>query len=423
MPDRLTTNLIQERQELVRRAEGVKQAAVEDGGRDLVDTERTTLGNIQARIATIDEQLTITTADYALNAETAERIAKWSGGTTLPAEGHKYRTAGELMWDIIHQDDRDARERYRSHVRGLQARAAEHMGTDAANTVPVAGDLGGLVSSPITGPIIDFAWQGMPLTQALNPQQAANPLGFQRPRVVDPYLDTAAGPQAGGKEKAELPSKHFTVEADTIKLATLGNYLNVSLQLESFVAGSLDLILGQLNKRLARSIEKLTVAKIEETATTVDLAGGPLEGADVLRALFDASAMVFSATGDLAQWVAMGPAGWARLGGAATTQGEPMFSGMSATNTDSGNQPAGLRPIITPAITTADYYVGNAAALEVYLYRFPTLQAVEPSILGRQIAVAAAYGNYQAPTTEAGPGGTPAAEYAQVVKVTDTSTP
>jgi hypothetical protein len=421
--DAISSKLIQERQALVHRAEGVKQTAFEDNGRDLNESERQSLGNFQQRIKAIDEQLTLTTTDYALNAETAARIAQYAGAQAIPNDGYQYRTAGEVLFDVIHQgSDRDARERFQSVMRA-QTRAAEHMGTTAEVTVPTAGGMPGLVVRPIQGPVIDLAWGGMPLFQALNPQPATNPLGWSRPRIVDPYLDTAAGPQAGGKEKAELPSKHFEVKADNVDLTTLGNYLNVSIQLESFIAGSLDIIISQLNKRLSRGLEHAAVAELAKATKTITLAADATS-TEVLNAIYQGAAAVFSATQALPSWLAMGPLGWARMGGVSDLAGRPLFPTLNPTNA-AGTQSvgsfdggvAGIRTIITPGITDTTMYLGNGEGIEAAVYRFPMLQAIEPSVLGRQVAVAASYGFYRPPTTEADPSGTPAALHEAIVKI------
>jgi HK97 family phage major capsid protein len=421
--DAISSKLIQERQGLVHRAEGVKQTAYEDNQRDLVDSERATLGNIQQRIASIDEQLALTTTDYALNAETAARIAQYAGAAVIPQEGYQYRTAGEVLFDVLHQgSDREARERFQSVMRA-QTRAAEHMGTSAGVTVPTAGGMPGLVVRPIQGPVIDLAWRGMPMFQALNPQPATNPLGWSRPRIVDPYLDTAAGPQAGSLEKAELPSKHFEVKADNVDLTTLGNYLNVSIQLESFIAGSLDIIITQLNKRLSRGLEHAAVAELAKATKKITLAANATADL-VLKAIYDGAAAVFTATQALPTWLAMGPLGWARMGGVSDLAGRPLFPTLNPTNAPGtssasamGSDIAGIRTVITPGITDTTMYMGNGEGIEAAVYRFPMLQAIEPSVLGRQVAVAASYGFYRPPTTEAGPSDTPPAKYEAVVVI------
>jgi hypothetical protein len=56
---------------------------------------------------------------------------------------------------------------------------------------------------------------------------------------------------------------------------------------------------------------------------------------------------------------------------------------------------AGLSPIVTPSITDDSFYVGGPDGVEGYMYRHPILDAVEPSVLGRQVAVAASIAAYR----------------------------
>jgi len=99
----------------------------------------------------------------------------------------------------------------------------------------------------------------------------------------------------------------------------------------------------------------------------------------------------------------MGPLGWARLGSLVDAAGRPMFPYLGATNalgtanaTNFFNVgPAGLQPIVTPAMTDATFWVGNSECIEGYIYRYPLMEAVEPSVLGRQVAVAASFAGYR----------------------------
>jgi hypothetical protein len=105
--------------------------------------------------------------------------------------------------------------------------------------------------------------------------------------------------------------------------------------------------------------------------------------------------------------------------------GRPLFPfvgpvnaiGTAQATTGQGGSVMGLTPVLSPAITDDSLYMGNSVGLEVYVHKLPLLQAVEPSILGRQLAAAALVGTYQVPTTEAGPGNTPPAAYAGLVKI------
>jgi hypothetical protein len=334
-------------------------------------------------------------------------------------------SAGHVLWDYLHQhQDRDAANRIQSFNRAQQ-RAAEHMGTTAAVTVPVAGGFGGLIVAPVVGPIIDLSGPDMPLTTAIGSQDAPNGFQFSRPRIVDPDLNTAAGPQAGGKEKAELPSKKFDLASDLVSMATIGNYLNLSLQAETFVPGALDIVVRQLNRRTSRGIEKATVTAITAATNLIALADGA-DAATVQKAIFDGAAAVFTATGRMPDWMAVGPLGWARLGSLTDLAGRPIFPGLNPANALGTANPgdlalnvAGLRVIVSPGITDQDIFMGNGEGIELYSYRYPLLSATEPSLLGRQLAVAASLGSYQPPTTEAGPGNVPPAEHKAIVKIGD----
>jgi hypothetical protein len=112
---------------------------------------------------------------------------------------------------------------------------------------------------------------------------------------------------------------------------------------------------------------------------------------------------VYAATGELAQWIAMGPNGYSRVGGFVDLAERPLFpsvGGVNAMGTARADQfalstIAGLDPIVTPAITDGKFYVGNSTGIEAYEYRFPLFESVEPSVLGRQIAVSGAFGTYR----------------------------
>jgi hypothetical protein len=124
-------------------------------------------------------------------------------------------------------------------------------------------------------------------------------------------------------------------------------------------------------------------------------------------------------------WIAVGPLGWARLGALTDLAGRPIFPSLNPVNAVgtadiAGDlQIAGIRTIVTAGITDEDIFMGNGIGLELYSYRYPLLSATEPSLLGRQLAVAASLGSYKPPTTEAGPGNVPPAAYEAIVKIGD----
>jgi hypothetical protein len=254
-------------------------------------------------------------------------------------------------------------------------RAAEHMGTLIADTTATAGDLGGLVVRPSVGAVINPYPSGMPLASAIGMRAvpASDGFGFSRPQVVDTGFTTGVGTQTA--EKAELASKAFTVTSTSVTLDTVGGYLNVSQQLQSFNPSALDIIIAQMRRRLEAAIETY---------------------------MYTAAANYYGVTKALPSTLVVGPAAWARLGSLVDAAGRPLFPTIGAANAPGtasadnfAGTVAGLRLVVTPAITDGDMFVTGSEAIEGYMYPFPILETVEASVLGRQVAVAAAVAAYR----------------------------
>lgn len=388
MTDALVRRFTDERETKVQVIQSIAQTADEEG-RDLYDTEKATVKLSRARIAELDEQIDIVSGSLEMAQETRARVRALD--PAIMAGDHQYRTAGEIMYDVLHLTEDDSRQRYTR-----ASRAAQHMGTTAAATTPTAGGFGGLFITPLAGPVIDPYPAGMPFATALGMLPAPDSFSFNRPYISDPALAAGTGVAVQTLEKAELASIKFDVLFDTLTLVTVGGYLNISMQLLSLRPQSWDIIVAQMNKRLARAIETAVVAELSASTGTEELDAAATSAA-VLQAIYNASAKVYAATGELATWILMGPLGWARLGGLADAAGRPMFPylgaanapGTAAANTFSMSGPAGLTAIVSPAVTDASFWVGNGLSIEGYIYRYPVLEAVEPSVLGKQIAVAA----------------------------------
>jgi hypothetical protein len=362
------------------------EAAKREGG--LSDQDRQTISSAQEEARSLQADIELLSQRIELSESTRDRLRQQNPGSDQGPVS--VRSRGELVWlKMRAAHDADARHRYETFMR-----AAQHMGTTAANTTPTAGGMPGLLVAQNVGPIIDVSPAGRPLASALGVTPSSDPMSFRRPRIEDPDWDDGVGPQAGDKEKGELPSRAFDVTAEDVTLRTLGGYLNI---------GALDLAINRLERRYARLTEGRVLTAITTDAdTTVDLAADA-GGAEFLAALYAASARVYAATGELASWVAMGPTGYARVGSFVDLADRPLFPSSTAVNAMgsasaaefSGVNIAGLRPIVTPAITGGDFFVGNSLGIEAYEYRFPLFEAVEPSVLGRQIAVSGAFGTYR----------------------------
>lgn len=396
MPDSMVDQLTHKRDRKLALIENLSQAAA-DEGRDLTEQDMQTIEAANTEVVAFNRQLAVLSADLELADDTASRLARLSNTGAVVSGDFHYRSDGQLLWDVLHQGDQQAKQRYgRAH-----RRAAEHMGTLAADTTPVAGDLGGLVIKANAGPVINPYSRAMPLSSAIGLRDvpASDGFGFSRPQIVDANLATGVGVQA--LEKAELASKAFTVTTTPVALDTVGGYLNISQQLLSFMPASLQIILDQLRTRLEHAIEGIVFTGMSTGASTIEL-DSAADAPTILAAIYDAAAAYYAVTNSLPSWLAMGPLGWARLGGLTDLAGRPMFPTLGAANapgtssaTSFAGSVAGLTPVVTPTITDASYYVGGPDAIEGYLYRFPVLEAVEPSVLGRQVAVAASTATYR----------------------------
>lgn len=415
--DPMVERLLSERATTEAKGEGLKTFAIEQN-RDLTAEELQAITTYSERIRAIDAQLDVVGQNNELTEERAAMIARTNPGANVT--GHEYRSAGEMLWDVIHNRDKDAAAR----LAQVQRRAAQHMGTKAEQTVATAGGFGGLIASPITGPIIDLRPKGRPWLSLVGARPAPSSMTFMRPRIVDPNFDTGVGEQP--LQKQELVSQKFDVLADPLQLNTVGGYLNISRQAEEFIPSSLDIVVNQLLNRLASATERALYTEVNRTTAEITLAvDAPAD--DVRQAIFDAAALVFENTGSLPEWIAMGPAGWARLGGLTDLALRPLFPFTNAVNAMGTSSPGtfeiaglGLTGVVTPAIPNGDFFVGNELGIEAYEYRYPTLEAIEPSLLGRQVAVASSLVFYRPTTTEAGPGGTPAALGDGVVRISAT---
>jgi HK97 family phage major capsid protein len=395
LADRLQADVTKKRSHI----EGIADRAA-DENRDLSNEEMSTIQALTEEITGLKRQLDLLVIDTELSEETQLRLR--SLGSAVVGGDFHYRSAGQLLWDCLHQGDVEARARYHRVMR----RAAEHMGTDAAATTPVAGDLGGLVVRPVIGPVADPNPKGMPFANAVGMRDipSSDGFGFSRPHIVDTGFTTGVAVQT--LEKAELASKAFTVEVTNVPLVTIGGYLNISSQLLAFQSSSLQIILDQLRRRLENAIDVALVTEMQASTGFLALSA-TATAAEVIQAIYDAAAMYYAVTHTLPDWIAMGPLGWARLGGLTDAAGRPLFPTLGAANAPGTSSAtsfsvtvAGLRPIVTPSITDEAYYVGGSEGLEGYLYRYPVLEAVEPSVLGRQVAVAASIAGYR-PTPHA----------------------
>jgi hypothetical protein len=232
------------------------------------------------------------------------------------------------------------------------------------------------------------------------------------------------GTASVGKEKSELVSRAFDIKLEPVETQTIGEYLNVSEKLRALPIGAWNIILARFAKRRARKTERYALAEVRESTSAVPLAADADADA-IYDAIWAAALLVFQKTGELPQWIAAGPTGWARLGALRDAAGRPLFPTLATgasvnsmgrldASTFAATGPAGLPMAVSYAITDGAFVLGNDASLEVYEYAYPMLEAVEPSVMGRQVAVASELASYR-PATDGISGSSPTGNGAVIV--------
>jgi hypothetical protein len=412
--DSMVKRLLDERDGKVALIDQIAGVA-DDEGRDLLESESQTIGNAQERVRSLNAQIDRLTQDLELADGAKNRLRTLD--PNIIAKDFTYRSAGDFLFDLIHKaDDPDCGMRMGKFLK----RAAEHMGFDKANTVPVAGGFNGLVVSPVIGPILDPSPSGRPLFNLLGARQLTS-LTFNRPRLVDPNFKTGVAPVA--LEKSEMASKAWDIVAELVTTSRIGGYINVSEVLTEMLAGSLDMVVSHMNRRIEAYSETAVVTELDKTGATVPLAADA-DSSAITAAIGQAAALVVKNTGNLPAWVAMGPEAWGALIGVTDLAGRPLMPPVGPVNAlGQGGADAyfssfgGLRTAVTPAIDDKSIYVSNSFGLEVYEKPMPLMQAFEPALYGRQVAVATFLGFYHPITTESPDQGVTPADRDGVVKI------
>lgn len=374
---------------------------VEEEGRDLYPGEVETVTRAKERIAVLDQQIDLIGDQLELSE--ARRTRLRSLDPSIMNKELLYRTAGDYLYDCLHKhENQDSAAR----LQRFHKRAAEHLGLDKANTIPVAGGFNGLVTLPNVGTVLDPNPTGRPLLSALGVRPVTSSQ-FNRPRIVDANFLTGVAPMT--QEKAELVSRTWDIVSETLTLQPYGGYVNVSELLLEMISSSLDMVVSHMNARLEAASEAAAVAQIDQTTEIIPLAA-TATGAEVQAAIGQGAATVFTNTGRLPTWLALGPVAFGRLIGLSDLAGRPLFPALGPANAMGNGDAsqfmtsiAGLRAVVTHGITDAAMYMSNSFGFEVYERRFPVLQAVEPAVFGRQISVQTGLNFYSPITNETGP--------------------
>jgi hypothetical protein len=362
-------------------------ANAQDAERDLTGSEQELITEARKRIEVAEEQ-----ADTLQAASDRSRQARQKAADVqnqMARMRHEvdngeieYRSAGAYVLDQYkaHLHDREAAERLE-----IYNRAAAHQKT---------GDNAGLIPTPIVGEVINFVDAARPLVGLLGPKGMPAATWY-RPLVTQGTSVAVQGSAgAAADEKAELASQKMTITRLQANAVTYGGYVNVSRQDIDFSnPAALDAIINDLAARYAIQTEAALGTSLDaSTSTNVGYGASPT-AATIRAAVWSAAGTIFTATAGMGRVVlALSPGRLPVFG--------PLFvpivnvsqtgDGLSAGNFSQGpiGTVAGVPTYMSAGLGTNKAFLLSTAAAEVYEQRVGTLQVVEPSVLGVQVAYA-----------------------------------
>jgi hypothetical protein len=418
-----------------------------DAKRDLSPSEDETLTKNRQRIAELDKQITQLTAFEEDRARGASATATYAPqapaagdpGAPAPLGGGartnpvcEYESRGDVIVDQIRaaglhsgnysQGIPDSEARDRLVASGVvppnptddQIRAA-HKNSQALQTqmrqtqmktqgrvTQVSGDHPGIIPVPIIGEVMNDVDNARPFIESVG----AKPLNFAGETFKRPLITqhVAMGKQTTQATSTGLGSQKMTIGSVTFTKETWGGWLDVSRQdLDWTSPSAWNALLTDFTDQYGLVTENAAgdafAAAVAAGNTPVEVAGTGSASTlkDYVTAVYAAAALSYAGSGRLPDKLWMSLDMWGILGplieSAVPTLGNDLGS------TDVRNMQAGdlmkLPRTVVPSFPSGTIIVGASKWTEVYEERIGLLQAVNPSILGVQIA----YGGYIAYNT------------------------
>lgn len=380
--DQMLTQYVAEIEEKQQLIDSLVETAQKEG-RDLEPKELELATRARDRIKVCNENMIPLEESRRISGESALRIAqiadfmsKTDGQEPKPVE---YRSAGAYVLDVW-----KAGLGGEESIRRLDTfnRAAAHQTT---------ADNPGLLPEQILGPVINFVDESRPLTTALGPRNL--PSGtWSRPRITQ-HTNVAAQ----GGEKTELVSRKLTIAKIPVNAVTYGGYVNVSRQdIDWTSPGIMDIVISDLAGYYAQVTEAALGSALVGSASAGTDLPGTATGSDVAGAIWGAAGSVYAATKGQGRLIMAAPPDMLGLIGPLFAPINPFnaqSSGFNAGQFGTGAMGAisGVEVVVTNGLAANEMLVLSTAAVEVYEDRIGSLQVVEPSVLGVQVAYAGYY--------------------------------
>jgi HK97 family phage major capsid protein len=369
--------------------ETITNRAVDDD-RDLSDAEQRTCEARRSRITELESELEV-------EADLAQRSASYQGlvahigpAQDQPMRGQlverqntqqldvpTYNSAGAYLVDFLtRSEDPEAAKRFGRYLE----RAVQHQ-TTAQNP--------GVLPVPILGPVFTEQAARRPAIESatLRPLPGTGKT-FQRPKISQ-Y--TLAGVQA--TEKTELASRPMLIDPITVTKGTYGGVVNLSWQDRDWTDPSiLDLIVADLAASYANATDAAFVTYFLSTVTQAEALVTP-DSKGLLGAIFAATGTIFSQTNTMPDTLWVAPDVWGSLGSMVDTTGRQLFATVNPVNglgtispTSMTGSLAGYKLAIDKNLPSGTAVLGDSTYVEVYETVGGQVSAIEPSVLGTQIA-------------------------------------
>lgn len=414
MPNPVLTRLNAERDQQI---EFIDQllARVETEGRDLVDAERANLDAARQRMAQLDEQIEPLDAFEALRGqhrETSGRVlapaaagsrddSRPLGGATTQRGigGCGYASAGEFIVDYIRAVGNPAPGVGVSPDANALRRVIEATGRDPFSSRAIANEttanIPGLLPKPIVGVIESDLDAARPFVSSIGVRPLTQPgKTFSRP-VITQHTDS--GTQAA--EKTELASRQLIVGGVDFTKETHGGALNVSRQVIDWSDPSAwDALLSDLQNVYAADTED-TASAAFAAAVTASVAAPSADLDGLIDALYTAAATIVAdptMEGRASAlrlpdsiWTSVDM--WAKIGAALSKARLALLQSPGAAEpTSVAGDILGVQRVMCPGFPAGTVIIGKSNRTEFYEERIGLLSAVEPRILGVEVA----YGGY-----------------------------
>lgn len=412
--------------------------------RDLSASEKETLANYRKRTAELDAQIEPLEAfekDKARAAQITQTYAPPApggdgGGQPSNLGGdhartnprvREYRTRGEVIVDHIRAagvsgtnygqlvPDADARDRLVAagvvppNASDDQIRMANRNADKAmqklqteSRATQVSGDMPGIIPVPIVGEVMSDVDGARPFIESLG----AKPLAFAGETFKRPLITqhVAMGKQTTQATTTGLGTQKMVIGSVTFTKETWGGWLDVSRQdLDWTSPPAWDALLNDFTEQYGLVTENASgdafAAAVAAGNTPVEVAGTGAASTlkDYTVALYAAAALAYAGGGRMPNKIWMSLDMWGALGPLIESQVPTLGNDLGQVNL--GDFQAGnllkLPRVVVPSFPSGTIIIGASRWSEIYEERIGLLQAINPSILGVQIA----YGGYIAYNT------------------------